>query len=57
MWYYIQTYDIKMKLGRENIMPYHPFVTMIDALADIQKNFYSLSTAPDKVGQGGRDSE
>lgn len=40
---------IKKRLGRENIMPYHAFVTVIDVLADIQKNCYSSSPAPDKV--------
>lgn len=47
---------LKTKLGGENIMPHHAFVTMIDALMDIQKNCYSLSAAPDKVS-GRRDSE
>lgn len=49
MWYYIQTCDVERRLGRENLMLDHAFVTMIDVLADTQKNCYSLSAAPDKV--------
>lgn len=45
----MRTCVIKTRLGGENRMPYQAFVTMIDVLADIQKNCYCLSTAPDKV--------
>lgn len=49
MWYYIQTCDVQGRLGRESLMLCHAFVTMIDVLADTQKNCYSLSAAADKV--------
>lgn len=47
--YYIQICDSQRRLGKENVMPCHAFVTMIDVLTDIQKNCDSLPAAPDKV--------
>lgn len=49
MWYSIQTCDVQRRLGRESLMLCHAFVTMIDVVADTQKNCDSLSAAPDKV--------